>query len=57
MPEGLRRREVSPVKNSPQSGSGKNPFPGEDVVSFLLSYIGETDDIVTVIYFSEIVNS
>jgi PAS domain S-box-containing protein len=36
------------VKNSPRSGSEGIPFPGEDVVSFLLSYIGETDDIVTV---------
>ena len=48
MPEGLRGREVSPVKNSRQSGIERIPFSGEDVVSFLLSYIGETDDIVTV---------
>jgi len=48
LPEGLRGREVSSVKNSRQSGIERIPFPGEDVVSFLLSYIGETDDIVTV---------
>lgn len=48
MPEGLREREVRPVKHCPQSGNEEQLFPGEDVVSFLLSYIGETDDIVTV---------
>jgi len=48
LPEGLREREVRPVKHCPQSGNEEQLFPGEDVVSFLLSYIGETDDIVTV---------
>jgi PAS domain S-box-containing protein len=48
LPEGLRVKGGRPVKYSPQSGNEGNLSPGEDVVSCLLSYIGETDDIVTV---------